>query len=100
MKKTVFFSLAALMFPMIAFAAVEEAPAGADIVATIIDYLPESLTGVVTLIISICAAISAFWSRPADDANKVVRIIYAVVNAIGFNMGKAANADDAAAKGK
>ena len=42
-------------------------------------------------------AISAVWPRPADDANVVVRFLYTVVNALGFNAGKAQNADDAAA---
>ena len=47
---------------------------------------------------TVCAAVAAVWSRPADDANVFVRILYAVVNAGGFNAGKARNADDVAAK--
>ena len=46
---------------------------------------------------TLCAAISAVWPRPADDANELVRFLYTVVNALGFNAGQAKNADDAAA---
>lgn len=75
-----------------------EAVPGADLAATLLGYLPDSWNGWVTLIVAICAAISAVWPRPQDSANPVVRLLYAVVNAIGVNIGKAQNADDAAAK--
>ena len=78
--------------------AVEEAPLGADIVAVLLTYLPASWGGWVTLVVTVCAAIAACWPRPSDDANIFVRILYAVVNAVGFNAGKAQNADDAAAQ--
>lgn len=79
---------------------VEEAPLGADFVAVLLTYLPASWGGWVTLVVTVCAAVAAVWSRPADDANIFVRILYAVVNAVGFNAGKAQNADDAAAKAR
>lgn len=34
----------------------------------------------------------------AEDAPALVRLLYTVVNALGFNAGKARNADDAAAR--
>lgn len=86
------------LFPCLALAAeADTAVPGADIVATIIGWLPESWGQWVTFIVTICAAISAVWPRPADDANVVVRFLYTVVNALGFNAGQAKNADDAAA---
>jgi len=75
-----------------------EAVPGADLAAVMLGYLPASWEGWVTLVVSLCAAISAMWARPADDANIIIRLLYTVVNAIGFNAGKAKNADDAAAK--
>ena len=97
MKRAAWLLLCFGLVPAVAFA-VEEAPAGADIVGSLIELLPDSFGGAVTLVVSICAAVAAFWSRPADDANIVIRVLYAVVNAVGFNKGKATNADDAAAK--
>ena len=71
---------------------------GADVAAAILDCLPASWGGWVTLVVSVCAAVSAFWGRPSDSAPLAVRLLYAVVNAIGFNVQKAANADDAGKK--
>ena len=80
--------------PLIAMAAeAEEAVPGADIVAAILGYLPASWGGWVTLIISVCAAVAAFWPRPKDDAPLPLRLLYAVINAIGFNFKKAQNVD-------
>lgn len=76
---------------------VEAAP-GADVVSVLLGYLPESWSGWVTLVIAICAAVSAVWSRPADNAHPLIRFLYLVVNAVGFNSGRAKNADDAAAR--
>lgn len=87
-----------LFAPLLAYSAETEAPAGADIVAVLLTYFPDSWGGWVTLVVTVCAAVAAVWSRPADDANIFVRMLYAVVNAVGFNAGKAKNADDAAAK--
>lgn len=87
-----------LFAPLLAYSAETEAPAGADIVAVLLTYFPDSWGGWVTLVVTVCAAVAAVWSRPADDGNIFVRMLYAVVNAVGFNAGKAQNADDAAAK--
>lgn len=89
-----------LFAPLLAYSAETEAPAGADIVAVLLTCFPDSWSGWVTLAVTVCAAVSAVWSRPADDAGVAVRILYAVVNAVGFNAGKAQNADDAAAKAR
>ena len=87
-----------LFEPLLAYSAEAEAPAGADLVAVLLTYFPDSWGGWVTLIVTICAAVSAVWSRPSEDANVFVRLLYGLVNAIGFNAGKAQNADDAAVK--
>lgn len=87
-----------LFAPLLAYSAETEAPAGADIVAVLLTYFPDSWGGWVTLIVTICAAVSAVWPRPSENANLLVRLLYGLVNAIGFNAGKAQNADDAAAK--
>ncbi len=76
---------------------VETVP-GADLIESLLGYLPESWSGWVTLVVTICAALSAVWPRPSDSASPVLRLLYTVVNAVGFNAGKAKNADDAAAK--
>ena len=85
------------LFPCLALAAEAQTVPGADMVATIISGLPQSWGQWITFVVTICAAISAVWPRPADDANVLVRFLYTVVNALGFNAGKAQNADDAAA---
>ena len=71
---------------------------GADLVGTLLGYLPESWSGWVTLVVTICAALSTVWPRPKDSASLVLRLLYTVVNAVGFNAGKAKNADDAVAR--
>ncbi len=73
-------------------------PEGADMAATILGWLPERWEGWVTFVVTLCAAVSAIWPRPAETANPLLRLLYVVVNALGFNAGKAKNADDAAAK--
>ena len=87
-------------FPCLALAAEAETVPGADMVATIISWLPDSWGQWITFVVTLCAAISAVWPRPADDANVLVRFLYTVVNALGFNAGKAQNADDAAARSR
>lgn len=77
---------------------VAETVPGADLVGTLLGYLPESWSGWVTLVVTICAALSAVWPRPKDSASLVLRLLYTVVNAVAFNAGKAKNADDAAAR--
>lgn len=103
MKKSVFTALA-LLFVVIAFpgfvlaADAAESVPGGDIVAAVIGWLPASWEGWVTFVVTVCAAVSAIWPRPAETASPVVRFLYVTVNALGFNAGRARNADDAAAK--
>lgn len=73
-------------------------PEGANIAATLLGWLPASWEGWVTFVVTVCAAVSAVWPRPSEKANPVLRLLYLVVNALGFNAGKAKNADDAAAR--
>lgn len=74
------------------------AEAAGEALSGLLALLPESWEGWVTLVVTLCAAVSALWPRPAEDAPALVRLLYTVVNALGFNAGKAKNADDAAAK--
>lgn len=71
-----------------------ESPIGAMIAADVMSWLPASWEGWITSVVTICAAISAVWPRPDEDANVFWRLLYTIVNAIGFNVGKAKNADD------
>lgn len=74
------------------------AEAAGEALSGLLALLPESWEGWVTLAVTLCAAVSALWPRPAEDAPALVRLLYTVVNALGFNAGKAKNADDAAAR--
>lgn len=103
MKKGIscFFLFLVMVFvPCVLLAAesVAETVPGADLVGTLLGYLPESWSGWVTLVVTICAALSAVWPRPKDSASLVLRLLYTVVNAVAFNAGKAKNADDTAAR--
>lgn len=72
--------------------------AAAEALSGLLAMLPASWEGWITLVVTLCAAVSALWPRPAEDAPALVRLLYTVVNALGFNAGKAKNADDAAAR--
>lgn len=67
----------------------------------LVDFL-NSQTGTWALVIAalggLCALASAFMSVPGEQSGKVYKAVYAVVNWIGCNFGKAKNADDAAKK--
>ena len=102
MKKTSFFLVlalfAAVILPSLALAGdAVNPPEGADMAATILGWLPENWEGWVTFVVTGCAAVSAVWPRPAETANPVLRLLYMVRTARGFNAGKAKNADDALA---
>lgn len=74
------------------------AEAAGEALSGLLAMLPASWEGWITLVVTLCAAVSALWPRPAEDAPALVRLLYTVVNALGFNAGKAKNADDAAAR--
>lgn len=74
--------------------AAAESPLGAMIAADVMSWFPASWEGWVTTVVTMCAALSAVWPRPDEDANVFWRLLYTIVNAIGFNVGKAKNADD------
>jgi hypothetical protein len=67
----------------------------------LVDFL-NSQTGTWALVIAalggLCALASAFMPVPGEQSGKVYKAVYAVVNWIGCNFGKAKNADDAAKK--
>lgn len=71
---------------------------GADLMAQILAWLPASWEGWATLVIAACAVIAAAWPRPKEDAHIIWRGLYALVNALAANFGRARNADDHAAK--
>lgn len=71
---------------------------GADIMAQILAWLPASWEGWATLVIAVCAVIAAAWPRPKEDAHIIWRGLYALVNALAANFGRARNADDQAAR--
>jgi hypothetical protein len=50
----------------------------------------------ITAAVAICAAVATVLPRPAAGGNGAYRILYAVVNFIAFNLGKARNAEPAA----
>lgn len=74
------------------------AEAAGEALSGLLALLPASWEGWVTLAVTLCAAVSALWPRPAEDAPALVRLLYTVVNALGINVAKAKNADDAAAR--
>lgn len=101
---TVFFLFLVLLFPCLLWAsegvtesAAETVP-GADLMAQVLAWLPATWEGWTTLVIAICAVIAATWPRPRDDAHILWRGLYALVNALGANFGRARNADDQAAR--
>ena len=101
MKKTMLFAIILLLIFAVggfAYAGDTEPVPFGDVVGTLLPYLPESWESWVTLIVTFCAAISAVWARPADSAHPIIRLLYTLINALGFNAGRAKNADDHAAQ--
>lgn len=67
----------------------------------LVDFL-NSQTGTFALVLAalggVCSLLAAFLPAPGEASGKVYRGVYAVVNWIGCNVGKAKNADDVAAR--
>ena len=57
-----------------------------------------SYAGLVLSLMGVCAAVCALLPAPAEDSNVVYRGVYKILNWIGCNVKKAANADDTAQK--
>ena len=57
-----------------------------------------SYAGLVLSLMGVCAAVCALLPAPAEDSNAVYRVVYKILNWIGCNVKKAANADDTAQK--
>ena len=57
-----------------------------------------SYAGLVLSLMGLCAAVCALLPAPAEDSNAVYRVVYKILNWIGCNVKKAANADDTAQK--
>ncbi len=98
----IFFLLFVVLVPCLLWAAdgVTEnaADPAAELVNLMLAWLPATWEGWATLVIAVCAVIAATLPRPREDAHIVWRWLYAIVNALGANFGKATNADDKAAK--
>lgn len=92
--------VACVVFPAVAALAEEASGAsvpGADIVGTLIGYLPASWGDWVTLVVTVCAAIAVVLPAPKADSNIVWRGAYWLVQVLALNKGKAANAQDVSA---
>ena len=57
------------------------------------DYAPLALA-----VIGVCAAVAALLPTPGEKSGKIYRALYAALNLLAVNVGKAKNADDAAAE--
>ena len=89
--------VAAVVFPAITAFAEEASSAavpGADLVGTLLNYLPVSWGEWVTLVVTVCAAIAVILPAPKNDSNIAWRALYWVVQVFALNKGKAANAQD------
>lgn len=99
----IFFLLFVVLVPCLLWAAdgvteTSGADPGAELVGLLLACLPATWEGWATLAIAICAVLAATWPRPKEDAHVLWRGLYALVNALGANFGRARNADDQAAK--
>ena len=63
-----------------------------QLISLLMPYLPESWGGWITLVVTVCAVLDAVIPRPKAGANPVWRITYAIMNALGCNVGRAKNA--------
>lgn len=55
---------------------------------------PESVAVIITQVIAVCAAIAVVLPAPAENGNVAYRIVYKVIQWVGMNLGRAANAQD------
>lgn len=55
-----------------------------------------SYAGLVLAVMGLCAAVAALLPAPGEQASTLYRVVYAVLNRLAMNVGKARNADDAA----
>jgi hypothetical protein len=67
----------------------------ADALTLLQGVLPESTLTGVTAGIAVCAAVATCLPAPKPASGKVYRTVYAVVNWVACNLGKAKNAQDA-----
>lgn len=59
------------------------------------DYAP-----IILAAMGLCAAIAAFLPAPGESSGPVYRALYAALNTLAVNVGKARNADDVAGQAK
>lgn len=65
-----------------------------DFFTSIFGMSPELAAAIVTAIVALCALVATCLSAPDASSGWAYKLFYKVVNAIAFNSGKAANADD------
>ena len=64
----------------------------------LINELFGSYAGLVLSVMGVCAAVAALLPAPSESSGVIYRTVYKVLNLLAVNVGKATNADDAAAK--
>lgn len=69
-----------------------------DMIAEILNSQEGTVALGIAAIGGICAFICAFLDAPTADSSKLYKVVYALLNWAGMNLGKAKNADDVAAK--
>lgn len=64
----------------------------------LINELFGSYAGLILSVMGVCAAVAALLPAPSENSGTLYRVFYRVFNMLAVNVGKATNADDAAAK--
>lgn len=71
-----------------------------ELIAQIMEYvssLSEGWAVTAAVFCAVCAALSTTLKAPAEGASVWWRVLYGLINAVGMNVGRAKNADDAKA---
>ncbi len=71
-----------------------QSAASGDLMPVLQSVLPDSTFAGVTAAVAVCAATAMWLPAPKQDSGKVYRALYACVNWIACNLGRAKNAQD------
>lgn len=66
-----------------------------ELMTTLQGLLPDSVMTWLTFAVTLCAALAVALRAPDEKSGAVYRAVYAVINWIGLNLGKARNAEQA-----